>query len=1599
MSFIARDQFRGRELLDYARAAGFEAIQDSDICQYVATARATSVCNTGDDSVVRLSVPLHVLCSRLSRKHLITLTDFHPATSSKRADRDTLASALMAHVCGFHCSSHISVFKVGPGNDVGGGSDTPLFPPLPVSKSEMARFVSEWCQATSLACIGESPCAVCGRLTRTKCLRTMDIERTDLSPLIRVGERVTRAVHDAQRGEDDALANTTPILYRPAVRGEGHRTVMDVCEPCLDAVQRHKLPKHALANGLWLGDVPIELRCANFMERMLIARVRHNYFVAKVTKGQCKLCANAIMFSQPVARVLEVLPPPVEDMDECFAIIFMGSCPPVAGDFKRTPFIVRQNVVHAALCWLKVNHPDYADVQISLSNLQSYSAEHPPVSVVMRFGDGSAPAESLAVHDSDDARGMEEGMCSFFVHGLTGQDFARMTYEEKKVVAIKHFDGGGGVLAYGHEAQPESIYHNPRLFPSMFPWLFPFGLGGFENPHIRTKIGRAEHVRHLLLYADRRFQMDECFPFIAFNHEQIHSSTTGGFLLTNRRNFRDVAEKILMVDRHALDSVIARGQNGEYVRPQSAAEKQCFELISIVDHVAGHVQGSNTGRKRQRMEIKSLIIARGTPAIWDAMRLIASNPVGCARFFHLMVETFIECILKAGTGQQGLFGQTEAYYGTVEEQGRLTLHLHLLLWIACSLTPQEIRDRVVDDDDFRRRLIQWLEQCHTGDYFDQSMGNYGLKENPMGPSCGVKSEDPACTLPTPPPTEMDDAALTEWYRAFCHETDDIVYHCNRHDAAHKKGCMRGPPPYCRARFPRETRETTVVDYESGAIRFKKEQPWLNTFNPVLTYVLRCNSDVTCLLSGTQVKAVVAYVTDYVTKGKLNTHTFFETVHMVLDRHQPSLQGAVTDREQAARMLITKVVNALTVLQETGGPAVCAYLLGQPDHYTDKTFVTFYWRSYIYAAVRSGHAVDQTQFLGAEDCERVMLGQTGGEVVSINRVDDYVYRPDFFEHWSLYDFLRLTIVRKLNVRNVHNNECDSDTDDDDSYAKDSRHDINDEHRQARGPYRYVEGHPLRSSHGVFLQRDYNNVVLDFVGGTLPRRDRGAQEEYYMTMLTIFRPMGWRRGCDLRPGADSWEACYLGTEFYPHHVAVMKNMNILYECLDARDDYSAQCAAQDGDSGDLPGSLNMYDPGTDSLGDDGDKDLLEHAYPESPLGMDGADVLGKRSKQNRNEMDHIGLLLRSLTTTVDAGVVTCDISMPARICIQKTACEWKHLVDDAREEEIHRRQGHKTETLGSVPVVNVSDNVKQTILAMVAIISSEELTRMYAHGLDTSRGPQDVDVKILHGVVKHFSLNVEQVRAFEISATHLIHKRTACLRLYLGGMGRTGKSRVLSSIMYFLIARDEKHRFAVLGPTGGCAALINGATYHSMLGFGHQSADNGAVSLSALAKVRGQFERVELIFIDEVSMISCSDLYRISSQLSKAFDCPTECFGGKSIILAGDFAQLPPAGQGQCALYSDSVGAWSPAQSNHQQKNAIGKAIWHMFTDVVILRRNMRQTGMSPEDEAFRIALSNLRYKSCTAADCQLLRSHIVDPSEVLSALQLPHFRYVSIITAR
>lgn len=236
------------------------------------------------------------------------------------------------------------------------------------------------------------------------------------------------------------------------------------------------------------------------------------------------------------------------------------------------------------------------------------------------------------------------------------------------------------------------------------------------------------------------------------------------------------------------------------------------------------------------------------------------------------------------------------------------------------------------------------------------------------------------------------------------------------------------------------------------------------------------------------------------------------------------------------------------------------------------------------------------------------------------------------------------------------------------------------------------------------------------------------------------------------------------------------------------------------------------------------------------------------------------------------------------------------------------------------------------------------------------------------------------------------------MYLGGVGGTGKSQVIKALSKFFEDRGEAHRFIILAPTGTAAALLNGFTYHLVLGI-IDSKDGERHQGIGIQKVRERLRGVDYIFLDEVSMVSCESMYKISAKLALALGEPDLPFGGMNMVFAGDFAQLPPAGGNTLYSSDNSVSPIVHAKMLiNEQKSSIGKIIWQQVTTVVILKVNMRQVKETPEDIKFRTALSNMRYAACTPADLKYLRSRTVSRHPDHPTFEDPRFRHVSVITA-
>jgi hypothetical protein len=193
-----------------------------------------------------------------------------------------------------------------------------------------------------------------------------------------------------------------------------------------------------------------------------------------------------------------------------------------------------------------------------------------------------------------------------------------------------------------------------------------------------------------------------------------------------------------------------------------------------------------------------------------------------------MSEMFIKNVLGVQTNHAGLYGDTVCYYGRVEQQGCLTLHLHLL-WIIGSLTPQEICDKVMDvNSDFQKKLVEYLESLCVGQFLTGTKSE--VSDNVTAALKDDNYVDSTSTLPYMPPycsqckgqCNFQHVEQSNWWEKFKTCVDDILLRSNINshkidrNGKDKSYCLNANGQ-CKRQFPRETCEQTLVEPKTGAL--------------------------------------------------------------------------------------------------------------------------------------------------------------------------------------------------------------------------------------------------------------------------------------------------------------------------------------------------------------------------------------------------------------------------------------------------------------------------------------------------------------------------------------------------------------------------------------------------------------------------------------------------------------------------------------------------------------------------------------------------------------------------------------------------------------
>lgn len=338
-------------------------------------------------------------------------------------------------------------------------------------------------------------------------------------------------------------------------------------------------------------------------------------------------------------------------------------------------------------------------------------------------------------------------------------------------------------------------------------------------------------------------------------------------------------------------------------------------LMKQVRAVGGNIQGSVQARSKLRVNLHSLIFNKGLPHIfltinpadtfhplslyiagvdldfenvlnnaffpsgYERSQIIASHPVSTSIFFNHLMETIISSLIMGG-----VLGPIDSYFGPEENQGRGSLHTHMVLWLSTNLKPKDIKEKI-SDPEFRENLTKYLEDIVRETLNDNNFQNNSdtetshiqineTKELKTNVSYS-KGDLPAACLSTPDPRDP------YYEEKFEQDVLNLVMETNihRHNATcYKYAKLNDQKTTCRMRFPRAKVEKSSIDPLTGEVKLKRSNEWVNNYNETIISACRCNMDIKPIFSGKDAKALCYYITDYVTKSSLSFYDMFLLVH-------------------------------------------------------------------------------------------------------------------------------------------------------------------------------------------------------------------------------------------------------------------------------------------------------------------------------------------------------------------------------------------------------------------------------------------------------------------------------------------------------------------------------------------------------------------------------------------------------------------------------------------------------------------------------------------------------------------------------------------------
>ena len=1030
-------------------------------------------------------------------------------------------------------------------------SSTPL--PPRIDNNLKKECLNDYLNATEQYVSQQLVCAICGELSFSTTLVPLDS--------IPNKELLTKAYqHSLPEYKHHGMCLVTQGIQQNKI---------NCCTQCYNTLARNKLPDFSVANNFQLGSIPDVLRNLTIPEKIMISAYRPHMSIIKLKEicgpgtAQFALRGNSITFPQDVNKIASSLPLPIDELPSVLHVIFIGTQKPTKVQLKDTLQVRRMRIIRA-LEFLKKNHPHYKNITFDQSAIQALPNNDIPQPIwntlttqtenLTSNNTGCATNDLESLLQENPASDDDNNIPSTFIEhsGIIDINTTTVSSDTADSHAAQQLCTSKALLI-PHSSEAIKDFTDTEFWVSAYPYLFAFGTGS-KNSELtdpKTSISLQRWIKHLLLFHDRRFATSPQFLLHVFNVIQKKNVCLQTSLLLQQNTDIDDISTISPDD---LASAISSLANKEI--PQPRIQK----LLRNVKSVGKKIQGSPYQRQTFRREIQSLMISLGLPAYFitinpadihhpivcflagenikfdeltpdqipsarNRAKLARDNPVAAAQFFHIVIDAFLKTIVRFGSYKKGIFGTPTAYYGCTEEQGRGTLHFHMMLWVDWYNSPTEFHEKMRHDETFRDNILQFLQEVifqHTPDTsnpkqpFDHTSTTTNLISSDSSTSDTTKAtileENTSKTtlscderykiMIQHPNWENDNFEAT-----FYADVSKLASSVNTH--SHTFTCYKYSHDNCRFEYPRALVFQSKYDVVDG-IQIQRFDKWINNFNDVTLSAIRANMDIKFIGSGVDSKSLAFYITDYQTKSQLTTHNvlpLFQSAILKNQQLQAKTQGTPTVLSSAKTMII-KCLNKLATHVELSAAHVASLLLGYTDNKSSHKFQPLHLYNFLsILPLQNEEKEHSTETRSIEKGNHDSL-------VLVNSRLDYICRGSELNSICLYDFTANWLKHKKDK------------------ASDRENSNRGRPKNPRVPF--LEQHPQAKTH--HLQK-VSEPFIPSLPAFAPT-EQSNPEKFAQFMLILFKP--FRTTEDILQTHTTCSAAYSTYEFSKSHQALIENI---------------------------------------------------------------------------------------------------------------------------------------------------------------------------------------------------------------------------------------------------------------------------------------------------------------------------------------------------------------------------------------------------------------------------------------------------------------------------